>query len=154
DLQGPGGRRDSGGAVMKRHTRYRHLGAVVAAGLLALALLPPAAHADVARTGDEPWYRQSTADVRQRAQTLFAQAVDKHLQLLRGDGRDLYEQALALWDNPDFQWNLALVLEDLGQYLRAYQQLDGALRWGEALGAERLRDVRDRIQALESRRLA
>jgi len=139
---------------MKRPIRYRHLGAVAAAGLLALALLSPAAHAEVARSGDEPWYRQSNADVRQRAQALFAQAVDKHLQLLRGDARDLYDQALALWDNPDFQWNLALVLEDLGQYLHAYHQLDGALRWGEALGAERLREVRDRMQALESRRLA
>ena len=72
----------------------------------------------------EPWYPQSTADTRQRAQALFAQAIDKHLQLLRGDARDLYDQALVLWDNPDIQWNLALVLEDLGQYLRAYQQLD------------------------------
>jgi hypothetical protein len=139
---------------MKRHTRYRHLGAVAATGLLVLALLPPAAHAEVARTGDEPWYRQATAEVRQRARALFAQAVDKHQQLLRGDARDLYDQALALWDDPDIQWNLALVLEDLGQYLRAYQQLDGALRWGDALGAERLRDVRDRMQALETRHLA
>ena len=44
--------------------RYRHLGAVAAAGLLALALLPPTAHAEVKRTGDEPWYQQATADVR------------------------------------------------------------------------------------------
>jgi hypothetical protein len=62
----------------------------------------------------------------------------------------LYEQALAQWDKPDIRWNLALVLEDLGQYLRAYQRLDGALRWREALGAERLRDVQARIVALGS----
>jgi hypothetical protein len=139
---------------MKRPTRFRHLGAVAAAGLLVLTLLSPATHAEVARTGDELWYHQAAVEVQQRARALFTQAVDKHRQLLRGDARDLYDQALALWDNPDIQWNLALVLEDLGQYLRAYQQLDGALRWGEALGAERLRDVRDRMQALETRHLA
>jgi tetratricopeptide (TPR) repeat protein len=95
-----------------------------------------------------------SADVRQRAQTLFAQAIDKHQQLLRGDALALYEQALALWDNPDIQWNLVLVLEDLGQYLRAYQELDRALRWGEALGPERLRQVGDRMRVLETQRLA
>lgn len=137
---------------MKGPMRYQDLAAVVTAGLL--ALVPLAAHAEVTRTGDEPWYRDATADVRQRAQALFAQAVDKHLQLLRGDARQLYDQALALWGNPDIQWNLSLVLEDLGQYLRAYQQLDGALRWGDALGAERLRDVRDRIRVLEVQRLS
>jgi hypothetical protein len=180
---------------MKRNTRFRHLGAVVAASLLALALPPPLAHAEqvpgevrtqaigdvrdlgplavggendlfvvleerdrvegqVTRTGNEPWYRQANADVRTRARDLFTQALDKHQQLFRGDAAELYDQALALWDNPDIRWNLALVLEDLGKYLRAYQQLDGALRWGEALGAERLRGVRERMQKLEAERLA
>jgi len=121
---------------------------------LALVLAPPAARAEPVRTGGEPWYRQVPVDVRQQVQALFAQAIDKHQQLLRGDAQELYEQALALWDNPDIQWNLALVLEDLGQYLRAYQELDRALRWGAALGPERLRQVRDRMQVLETQRLA
>jgi hypothetical protein len=85
---------------------------------------------------------------------LFEQALDKHHQFLRGDAMELYEQALALWDNPDIRWNLALVLEDLGQYMRAHDQLEDTLRWGAALGAERLRDVRDRMRELETRRLA
>jgi hypothetical protein len=95
-----------------------------------------------------------SADVRKSAQALFAKAIDKHQKLLRGDARVLYEQALALWDNPDIQWNLALVLEDLGQYLRAHQELESVLRWGNALGSERVRQVRDRIQELETQRLA
>jgi tetratricopeptide (TPR) repeat protein len=132
--------------------RYRYIRAVAAAWLVALA--PPVAYADGPRTGGEPWYQQSTADARQQAQALFAQAVDKHQQLLRGDAMGLYEQALALWDNPDIRWNLALVLEDLGQYLRAYQQLDSALRWDAALGTERLHEVQDRLRALETQRLA
>jgi hypothetical protein len=119
-----------------------------------LVLAPPAVRAETVRTGGEPWYRQATADARQRALALFAQALDKHQQLLRGEAMELYELALALWDNPDIRWNLALVLDDLGQYLRAYQQLESALRWEAALGPERLREVRDRMQALEAQRLA
>jgi hypothetical protein len=141
---------------MESPTRYLPIRAVAAAGLAALALVLalPAARADVPRTGDEPWYRQASADARQRAQALFEQAVDEHQQLLRGEALELYEQALALWDNPDIRWNLALVLEDLGHYLRAYRQLERALHWEAALGAERLREVRDRMRVLETQRLA
>lgn len=138
---------------MRRYTRPGYLGAAVLSHLLILVLLATSARAEVTRTGGEPWYQQPTADI-ERAKELFARAVDEHQQLLRGDARDLYEQALALWDNPDIRWNLALVLEDLGQYLRAHRELENAYRWGEALGAERLRDVRDRKAALESKHLA
>ena len=141
---------------MNSHTRYLLIRAVAAPGLAALMLVlaVPTARAEITRTGTEPWYQQSNADARLQAQALFEQAVDKHKQLLRDDAMKRYEQALALWDNPDIRWNLALVLEDLGQYLRAHQQLESALRWETALGAERLRDVRDRMQRLETQHLA
>ena len=141
---------------MKSSTRYLRIRAIPAAVLAALALMLvlSAARAETVRTGGEPWYRQVPADVRQRAQALFANAIDKHQQLLRGDALALYEQALALWDNPDIQWNLALVLDDLGQYLRAHQELERVLRWGATLGPERLRQVRDRMRVLETQRLA
>jgi hypothetical protein len=138
---------------MQRHCHLRSI-TCSALAALTLALVPISAHADIARTGAEPWYRQSDPAARRRAQALFAQAVNKHQQLLRGDARDLYDRALKLWDNPDIQWNLSLVLEDLGQYLPAYQQLESALRWGKALGADRLREVHERMQALEVHRLA
>jgi hypothetical protein len=141
---------------MQSSIRYLRIRAVTAAvpTALALVLALPAARAETGRTGDEPWFRQAPAEARQRAQALFAQAFDKHQQLLRGDAMELYEQALALWDNPDIRWNLALVLEDLGQYLRAHQELARALRWEASLGSERLREVRDRMRALETQRLA
>ena len=141
---------------MKRVMGYRYVRAVAAAVLFALALVlaTPAARADVTRTGGEPWYQQSTADARRQAQALFEQAINKHLQLLRGDAMELYEQALALWNNPDIQWNLALVLDDMGKYLAAHQQLQRALQWDTALGVQRLGEVRERMQVLETKRLA
>src|SRR6185436_12821508 len=141
---------------MKSSTRYLRIRFVLVPVLasLALVLALSTARAETVRTGGEPWYRQVPADVRKRVQALFAQAIDKLKQFLREDALALYDQALALWDNPDIQWNLALVLEDLGHYIRAYQQLESALRWGEALGPERLRQVRDRMRVLETQRLA
>lgn len=128
--------------------------AAAAVSILALVLAPPAAQADVQRTGAQPWYQQVPPAVRAQAQRLFDEAVDKHLQLLRADALELYEQALALWDNPDIQWNLALLLGDLGEYLAAHQQLERAVRWGTALGDERLREIRERMRVLETQRLA
>lgn len=141
---------------MDSPTRSSCLRAIAAPGLAALVLVLaiPAAQAEVTRTGTEPWYQQTPADARQRAQALFEAAIDKHQQLLREEARELYEQALAQWDNPDIQWNLALALEELGQYLRAHEQLESTLRWDAALGAERLRDVQARMRALETQRLA
>jgi hypothetical protein len=136
--------------------RHRHIRAVACPVLAALALgLPPlAAHADVARTGAEPWYQESTPEARAQANALFTQAVGNHQQLLRREAMALYEQALALWDNPDIRWNLALELDDLGEYQRAHEQLEGAMRWGAALGVERSRQVQDRMRVLETQRLA
>ncbi len=129
--------------------QYRWICTVAVAMVLAL----PVARADEACAGDKPWYQQSSTDSRRRAQVLFEQAVAKHRKLLRGDARELYEQALALWDNPDIRWNLALVLEDMGEYLLAHQQLGSMLRWEAVLCARQLREVQDRMQALETRHL-
>ena len=136
--------------------RYRDLrcAACPALAALALVLAPLTAHADVTRTGTEPWYQLSSAEDRAQAHALFLQAVARHEELLRRQAVELYEQALALWDNPDIHWNLALELDDAGEYQRAHEQLARALRWGAALGDERLRDVQDRMQVLETQRLA
>src|SRR5262249_21912578 len=149
---GTSGRSDSRGAMMTTQTRSAR--AIAAAGLAILMVAPPGAHAEVQRTGDEPCDREATIDARWEAEVLFAKAVNKHHELLRVDAMELYEQALALWDNPDIHWNLALVLDDLGKYLLAHEQLASALRWDTELGNERLTEVRERMRMLETKRLA
>ena len=133
------------------HLRYRWL-CTIAAAILTLA--PHELRADEPRTGHEPWYLLASAEDREQAQQLFGQAVEKHGLLKRGEAKDLYEQALALWDNPDIRWNLALLLVDLGEYLAAHEQLEGTVRWGLALGRGRLREVQDKMRLLESQNLA
>lgn len=141
---------------MKPAIESRGVRAIAAAALSMLAMIAatPAAHAQVKRTGREPWYQESTPEARQEAQALFDQGVDKHLQLLRGAAMELYEQALVLWDNPDIRWNFAIALDDLGNYRSAHEQLERTLRWDAALGADRLQQTRARMQVLERQRLA
>jgi tetratricopeptide (TPR) repeat protein len=61
---------------------------------------------------------------------LFGEAVELHEQLLRDQAAARYEQALSHWDNPHIRWNLALVMMDMGQYLRAHEHVERALSWG------------------------
>jgi hypothetical protein len=128
--------------------------AAIALATLALILASSAARADIKRTGGEPWYQLVSPEAQQQVEVLFDGAVDKHQQLLRTDAMNLYEQALALWDNPDIRWNLAIALEELGRYLPAHQQLERAARWDAALGLERLTAVHERMHALETEHLA
>lgn len=136
--------------MMNRHSSYR--AAVAAVGLLACAPWSSSVRAETRRSGAEPWY-QTTADIRS-AKNMFAQAVDKHRQFLLPAAEDFYEKALVLWDNPDIHWNLALLLKNRGRPLLSYQQLEHTLRWGEALGAERLGQVRDQMRELEAKSLS
>lgn len=141
---------------MESSTRYLMIRTVAAAMLaaLALVLVPGSARAEAVPAADRPWDRQTSDEARQRARALFAQALDKHQQLMLVEALQHYEQALALWDSPVIRWNLALVLESFGQYLRAHEQLELARRWGAALGAKLLRKVDARMRALETKRLA
>jgi tetratricopeptide (TPR) repeat protein len=93
-----------------------------------------------------PWERDVSAEDQRLAETLFAQALELHDQLLRDLAMTRYEEALSHWDHPDIRLNLALLMKDMGQYLRAYEHLEAALAWGpEAL------DEHDRDRLLAER---
>ncbi|MEM9493301.1 MAG: tetratricopeptide repeat protein [Myxococcota bacterium] len=55
-----------------------------------------------------------------------------HDELLRARAIAAYERALERWDHPNIRFNLARALHDVGQHLRAWEQLQQALRWGMA----------------------
>jgi hypothetical protein len=96
----------------------------------------------------------------QRAAALFAQGVELHKQLLRDQAVARYEEALSHWDNPDIRWNLALLMNDMGQYLRAWTHLEAALAWGPTAFDEHDREnllamrqvlLRQHLAAIEAR---
>lgn len=83
-----------------------------------------------------PWEREVTGEDRRQAEALFQEAVTAHEQLLRDQAQAGYEAALARWDNPHIHWNLALLMVDMGQPLRAYEHIDAVLAWGPDAFAE------------------
>lgn len=87
-----------------------------------------------------PWERDVPAEDKRRAEMLFAQAIELHEQLLRDQAAAHYQEALSLWENPVIRWNLALLMKDMGQYLRAHEHLERALAWEPGAFDERDRD--------------
>lgn len=92
------------------------------------------------RATPSPWERDVSGEERQRAEALFAQAVELHEQLLRDQAVTRYEEALSHWDHPDIRWNLALLTKEMGHYLRSYEHLERALAWGPEAFDEHDRD--------------
>lgn len=112
------------------------------------------------RAAPRPWERDVSAEDRRVAETLFDQAVEFHEQLLRAQAVARYEEALWFWENPHIRWNLALLMNDTGQYLRAHEHLERALSWGPKAFDEadwekltRLRQtlLRERLAEIEAR---
>lgn len=102
-----------------------------------------------------PWYQGTSAEVRKTAEALYAQALDLHKQLLRDQALAKYEEALKHWEHPHVRWNLALLLTDMGQYLRAYENLEKALAWGsEAFDKDRWNKMKQLKQRLLGQHLA
>jgi hypothetical protein len=87
-----------------------------------------------------PWERDVSVEDRRLAETLFAQAVELHEQLLRDQAMARYEEALSHWENPHIRWNLALLMKEMGQYLLAWEHLEAALVWGPEAFDEHDRD--------------
>jgi hypothetical protein len=102
-----------------------------------------------------PWERGVSAEDRRAAEMLFDHAVELHEQLLQARAVARYEEALALWENPHIRWNLALLMNDMGQYLPAHAHLERALAWGpEALDQSDWRKLTRIRQMLLRERLA
>ena len=99
--------------------------------VLALVLL-----CGIAVAEDKPWAK----DVPQ-AQQDSAFALYEEANKLFADGEytralEKYEAAIAQWDHPSIRYNLAVCLINLDRPVEAYQNLQSALRFGEApLGA-------------------
>ncbi|MCU0685905.1 MAG: hypothetical protein MUF34_27295 [Polyangiaceae bacterium] len=101
------------------------------------------------------WHQGVSEEHKQRAQALFQEGRDLHRQLMLGEARSKYEQALSNWENPQLRLYLGRVLMRIGLPLLAYESFQKALQWGPgALDPEDEKDARAELQELEQKELA
>jgi hypothetical protein len=95
--------------------------------VIALLLLCSArAYADV------PWAQGVAKHKQTQANALFAEANQLFAQQAHAPALDKYKAAVALWDHPLIQFNMAVTLVRLDRILEAAEALDRALRFDAA----------------------
>jgi hypothetical protein len=109
------------------------------------------------KVGADPWDRGVTPEAWQAAQRAFEEARRNLDAGLLVKAEEKYREALKLWPYPVIDYELALVLIDLGQPVGAAEHLEAALAHGlEGLGGrpDVLENARRRYQELSTERLA
>jgi hypothetical protein len=116
------------------------------------ALTAPAAHADSKPV--TPWSRGVSPAAQKRALQLFQDGNALLEQEKYTEAFAKYEQALSSWDNPSIRFNMAICLINMRQPLVAWDQLQKALRFGDAPLGKRLYTDAMRYAALLESSLA
>jgi tetratricopeptide (TPR) repeat protein len=98
----------------------------VKAVVVALVVLCSRAYADV------PWAQGVVKDKQTQANALFAEANQLFAQQAHAPALEKYRAAVALWDHPLIQFNMAVTLVRLDRILEAAEALDRALRFDAA----------------------
>ncbi|MGE0871479.1 MAG: hypothetical protein AB7P03_23165 [Kofleriaceae bacterium] len=98
----------------------------LAAVIVAIGLVTTAARADV------PWAAGVSEDHQSRANTLLAEGNELFAQQAHGSALEKYKAAIELWDHPLIRFNMAVALIRLDRILDAAENLDRALRFGQA----------------------
>ncbi len=81
---------------------------------------------------DVPWAEGVTKDNQAKANALFAEANELFAQQAHAPALERYRAALALWDHPLIELNMAVTLIRLDRILEAADALDKALRYADA----------------------
>jgi hypothetical protein len=105
--------------------------------LIALALLGSAGIS----YADEPWKAGVPADKQEAALALYKEGNEFFNKNEFKEALEKYAQALAIWDHPAIRYNAAVCLINLDKPLEAYDDLEAALRFGDApIGADIYRE--------------
>ncbi|HSD91125.1 MAG TPA: hypothetical protein VLB44_26565 [Kofleriaceae bacterium] len=81
---------------------------------------------------DNPWETGVPKDKRDQANALFAEGNTLFAQQAHQPALEKYRAAIALWDHPLIRFNMAVTLIRLDRILEAADDLDSALRFGQA----------------------
>jgi hypothetical protein len=92
-----------------------------------------------------PWAAGVSDADQTRALELLARGNEQLDQGLYSAALDLYRQGIAIWDHPAIRYNVAVADINLERPIEAYQELERALAFPEALEP----DVRDQAHAYE-----
>lgn len=134
----------------------------IAIGVVMVALLcvpasaqSPAPASDAAaspRAEGKPWNRGTTLAVREAANTLFLEGNRLFRNAIFSRAAAQYTAALAQWQHPAFNFNLALAQMNLGQEVDARENLERAIRYGaDPLGADKFEEAQKQLHYLESK---
>jgi tetratricopeptide (TPR) repeat protein len=86
-----------------------------------------------ARAGDDkPWAAGVSAENQTAALALYNEGANTFSQADYKSALETYGKALALWDHPAIRYNMAVCLINLDRPVEAYDNLEKAMRFGEA----------------------
>jgi tetratricopeptide (TPR) repeat protein len=110
--------------------------------------------AAVAQEPERPWAKGVAPSAQKQALEIFRQGNAALKESQWRVAAERYREALALWDHPAINYNLALALLQLDQPVETYQRLEAALRYGPApLDADKY-DQGQRYRALVDKQVA
>lgn len=96
-----------------------------------------AAPPDARRTPDRPWAAGVSPSQQTEALRIFKEGNTLFAESQHAAAMVRYREALKVWDHPAIRYNAAVALMNIEQPLAAYENLESALRFGDApLGAE------------------
>ncbi|MBL8917784.1 MAG: hypothetical protein JNJ54_02910 [Myxococcaceae bacterium] len=88
--------------------------------------------AALAQEGERPWAKGVAPSAQKQALEIFRLGNAALKESQWRVAADRYREALALWDHPAINYNLALALLQLDQPVETYQRLAAALKYGAA----------------------
>ena len=97
---------------------------------LALGFVVAVTHAAAADT--KPWAQGVPEATQDQANAVFEEGNQLFAQQAHAPALEKYRAALAIWDHPLIRFNLAVTLIRLDRPLEAAEELDKALRYGDA----------------------
>ncbi len=85
-----------------------------------------------AAADDKPWAAGVSAEHQQAALALYNEGNKAFEQAEYKNALETYARALVLWDHPQIRYNVAVCLINLDRPVEAYDNLERAMRFGEA----------------------
>ncbi len=103
---------------------------------VALIFLVLAAAAPAAKADPKPWAEGVSAENQKAALDLYTEGNKTFEKASTGaeykEALETYTRALALWDHPQIRYNMAVCLINLDRPVEAYDDLERAVRFGQA----------------------